>query len=92
MTAAIRDHGGATTSTPPVELARRERFAALESALEALAEDERLAIHLHYLEDDPVEAAGNALGISRSGYYKLLARARNHLAEALRDHAPEDHR
>ncbi len=92
MTAAIRDHGGATTSTPPAELARRERFAALESALEALAEDERLAIHLHYLEDDPVEAAGNALGISRSGYYKLLARARNHLAEALRDHAPEDHR
>ena len=65
---------------------------SLGPALDGLDDDERLAIHLHYLEHDPVTAARNALGISRSGYYKLLARARTHLAETLRDHAPEDHR
>lgn len=78
--------------TPEQELARRERFTALESALDGLADEERLAIHLHYLEHDPVAAARESLGLSRSGFYKLLARARNRLAEQLRDHAPEDSR
>ena len=44
---------------------------------------ERLAIHLYYLEADPVNAAMSALGLSRSGYYKLLSRARENLAGLL---------
>ncbi len=93
MTAATHTHGGVSPSDPPeVDLERRERFAALESALDRLPDDERLAIHLHYLEHDPVSAARRTLGISRSGFYKLLGRARSHLADQLRDHAPEDSR
>lgn len=92
MSAAIRTHGGTSSVTPEQELSRRERFAALESALENLADEERLAIHIHYLEHDPVAAAKESLGLSRSGFYKLLARARTQLANQLRDHAPEDSR
>ncbi len=51
-----------------------------------------LAIHLHYLEHDPVDAAMRTLGLSRSGFYKLLGRARASLADLLRDFAPEDNR
>ena len=90
VSASIQNHGGVSSVTPEQELARRERFAALESALDGLADEERLAIHLHYLEHDPVAAARESLGLSRSGFYKLLARARNRRAEQLRDHAPED--
>ena len=42
---------------------------------------ERLAIHLYYLDADPVGAATSALGLSRSGYYKLLSRAHGRLAD-----------
>jgi RNA polymerase sigma-70 factor (ECF subfamily) len=92
MTAAVHEHGGVSTTAPTADLERRERFAALESALERLPDDERLAIHLHYIEPDPVAAARRTLGLSRSGFYKLLARARARLADLLRDHAPEDSR
>jgi DNA-directed RNA polymerase specialized sigma24 family protein len=51
--------------------------------MERLDDRERLAIHLHYLESDPVKAAASALGLSRSGYYKLLARARERLASLM---------
>lgn len=92
MTAAAREHGGVTSASPDADLERRERFAALESALDRLPDDERLAIHLHYLDPDPVAAARRTLGLSRSGFYKLLGRARARLADLLRDHAPEDSR
>lgn len=58
----------------------RERQALLSAALDELDPRERLAIHLHYLEEDPANAARHALDLSRSGYYKLLARARERLA------------
>jgi RNA polymerase sigma factor (sigma-70 family) len=59
---------------------RCEQLAQLSKALDQLPDRERLAIHLYYLETDPVTAATSALGLSRSAYYKLLARARDHLA------------
>jgi RNA polymerase sigma-70 factor (ECF subfamily) len=67
---------------------RSEALSRLSSALDELPDDERLAIHLYYLEPDPVVAAGNSLGISRSGFYKLLARAREHLGLKLGSVAP----
>lgn len=62
-----------------------EQLARLSVALDALSKDERLAIHLYYLERDPATAATSALGLSRGGFYKLLARARNRLAALLRE-------
>ncbi len=65
-----------------------EALARLSAALDELPDDERLAIHLYYLEPDPVAAAATGLGCSRSGFYKLLARAREHLATFLGSVAP----
>ena len=70
-------------STPPAPAAsaeRDEQLRLLDEAIQQLDGRERLVIHLYYLEADPVRAAGEALGLSRSGYYKLLARARRRLA------------
>ncbi len=66
----------------PVEQA--EDLERLDDALNAIDDRERLAIHLYYLESDPVQAAESALGLSRSGFYKLLGRAREHLANLMR--------
>lgn len=63
---------------------RAEQLDRLGEALMRLPDDERLAIHLHYLEADPVRAAMPALGVSRSGFYKLLSRARQRLGDWLR--------
>ena len=67
---------------------RAEELRRLDGALDRLAKRERLAIHLYYLETDPLKAAESAMGLSRSGYYKLLARAREHLAALLREEPP----
>ena len=72
----------------PAGAEHAEALSRLSSALDELPDDERLAIHLYYLEPDPVVAAGSALGISRSGFYKLLGRARDHLASILGSVAP----
>ena len=89
MTSVINQHGAVDRRRPSADAERRERFAALEAALDRLPDQERLAIHIQYLEHDPVDAARRALGLSRSGFYKLLGRARSRLADQLRDHAPE---
>ncbi len=57
-----------------------EQLDRLTAAIDALPEHERLAIHLHYLDPDPTEGAAATLSLSRSAYYRLLARARQHLA------------
>lgn len=70
----------------PIDDAERgEGLDRLGEALDALDDDQRLALHLYYLDADPVRAAAEALGLSRSGYYKLLQRARNNLATILRE-------
>lgn len=72
-------------SSPDQRSAHREQLDRLTAAMDRLADDERLALHLHYLEADPATAAADALGLSRSGYYKLLKRARASLAELMQE-------
>ncbi len=76
---------GATTGDPAGESEHAEQLERLGAAMEKLDDRERLAIHLYYLESDPVKAATDALELSRSGYYKLLARARERLADLMAD-------
>ena len=64
---------------------RADQLQRLSAAIEQLDDDERLAVHLHYMDRDPVRAAAQALGLSRSGYYKLLAKARTHLESLMRE-------
>ncbi len=66
-----------------------EQLDRLDGALEKLDDRERLAIHLYYLEADPVRAAASALGLSRSGYYKLLSRARGNLTQLMNAQASQ---
>ena len=37
---------------------------------------ERMAMHIFYLDEQPVEMARKTLGLSTSGFYKLLERVR----------------
>jgi RNA polymerase sigma-70 factor (ECF subfamily) len=76
---------GTTAGDPAGESEHAEQLTRLGAAMEKLDDRERLAIHLYYLETDPVMTATDALGLSRSGYYKLLGRAREHLAELMAD-------
>ena len=71
-------------ATAPEQADRAEQLQRLDDALDRLDDRERLAVHLYYLDADPVNAAASALGLSRSGYYKLLARAREHLADLMK--------
>ncbi|MCH8822138.1 MAG: sigma-70 family RNA polymerase sigma factor [Planctomycetes bacterium] len=71
----------AVTPTDSVEHA--EQMQQLDKAIDQLDDRQRLAIHLYYLEKDPVQSAQSTLGLSRSGYYKLLAKARDSLAQLM---------
>ncbi len=77
-----------TAPSPPNPASTAEhtdQLDRLSGAIDRLEDDERLAVHLHYLDKDPVRAAAQSLGLSRSGYYKLLARARTHLESLMRE-------
>ena len=74
--------GGENTDT--VDRAHRtEQLQRLDAALQKLPDSERLAIHLQYLDPNPAGAARRALGLSKSGYYKTLERARTRLASLM---------
>lgn len=66
------------------EAAEDLRLAELREAVRQLPEQERMAIHLFYLEEQPAEMARQVLGISQSGFYKLLERAREHAGAIMR--------
>ena len=55
----------------------------VREAIRDLPERERLAVHMHYLCEQPAETAREALGLSSSGFYKLLERARRRLRARL---------
>lgn len=81
-------HGAQQPLAPEAAAMRHDQLERLTAALDQLPDDERLAIHLQYLDNDPVGAARSALGMGRSGYYKLLARAREHLAQLMGTEVP----
>jgi RNA polymerase sigma-70 factor (ECF subfamily) len=70
-------------SAPSAPLERSEALAHLGRAIDTLPEDLRLALHIFYIERDPVSVAKEALGISRAQFYRLVAEARNLIAAQL---------
>lgn len=84
MIAAAALQQAAVSDSIAGEASRREALDRLTAVLGALDDNERLAVHLHYLDADPVTAARESLGLSRSAYYKLLQRARAKLAALMR--------
>jgi len=80
MQAAIERQSEAA---PSAAVERQETLARLGSAIDSLPRDVRLALHLFYLEPDPVDAAKRALGISRAQFYRLVAEARQLISAQL---------
>jgi RNA polymerase sigma-70 factor (ECF subfamily) len=66
-----------------VEQGTNETIELVRAAVRELPERERLAIHIRYLCDEPAAAAHRAIGLSPSGFYKLLERARRRLRARL---------
>lgn len=58
-------------------------WSDVQAAMSALTEDERLGVHLFYLEEQPADLARQLLNLSSSGFYRLLTRAREKLAQRL---------
>ena len=73
----------ATAAPPPAEDDRSEEF---HRALLSLRKKERLAVQAFYLQGESVERARAVLGLSRSGFYRVLQRARERLARRMRDY------
>ena len=68
----------------PVETRSDDLIEHVRAAIRDLPERERLAVHMHYLCEQPAERAREAIGLSSSGFYKLLERARRRLRARLR--------
>lgn len=57
-----------------------DRLESLLALMEDMPEMERLALHAFYLEGQNADQAAARVGLSRSGFYKLLDNARRRLA------------
>lgn len=68
----------------PERLDHEDQWSDLRTALASLPEDERLGVHLFYLEEQPADLARQLLNLSLSGFYRLLDRAREKLAQRLK--------
>lgn len=55
----------------------------LREMITTLPERERLALHTFYLQGNSAEAARRTMGLSRSGFYRVLERARKRLEKLL---------
>jgi RNA polymerase sigma-70 factor (ECF subfamily) len=73
----------ATDAAEPA--ATQEGLEEIHRAILSLPEKERLAVHAFYLEGHSAERSRALLGLSRSGFYRLLQRARERLARLMRD-------
>jgi RNA polymerase sigma factor (sigma-70 family) len=65
----------------------RDEIASLmkheRKSVSSLTEKERLALHVYYLQERNVEEARSVLGLSRSGFYRVLSSACERLRGAL---------
>lgn len=59
------------------------RLEKLREKIAELPEKERLILHTFYLQENSAEDARRIFGLSRSGFYRVLERARQQLAELL---------
>jgi RNA polymerase sigma-70 factor (ECF subfamily) len=59
------------------------RIEQLQAMITKLPEKERLALHIFYLQDKSADNARRIMGVSRSGFYRVLDRARKRLERLL---------
>lgn len=59
------------------------RIELLREMIRTLPEKERLVLHTFYLEGKSTEVARRTMGLSRSGFYRVLERARKRLEKLM---------
>ncbi|MHC4456075.1 MAG: RNA polymerase sigma factor [Planctomycetota bacterium] len=59
------------------------QIGQLRGAIAKLSEKERLALHTFYLQGKSAEDARRIMGLSRSGFYRVLERARKRLEKLM---------
>lgn len=77
------DHAAPERSNPDVQVQQEELERAIDAAILALPEKQRMAVALRRFEDMPYEEICVVLGMSLSAVKSLLFRARNDLKEKL---------
>lgn len=60
-----------------------DRIELLRKMIATLPDKERLALHVFYLQNSSADSARRVLGLSRSGFYRVLERARKRLEQLL---------
>jgi RNA polymerase sigma-70 factor (ECF subfamily) len=60
-----------------------DRIEQLREVITALPDKERLALHTFYLQDKSADNARRIMGLSRSGFYRVLERARKRLEQLM---------
>lgn len=60
-----------------------DRIELLRKMIATLPEKERLALHTFYLQGKSADNARRIMGLSRSGYYRVLERARKRLKQLM---------
>lgn len=79
-----------TTSAPDQQVLENELVKAIDSAIQALPEKQRLAVILRRYEDRSYEEIADVLGLSLSAVKSLLFRARTQLKENLQPYLESD--
>ncbi|MCU0914866.1 MAG: sigma-70 family RNA polymerase sigma factor [Planctomycetes bacterium] len=69
----------------PTRVDNDGELARLGTLLAGLPEQERLALHAFYLQEESAEEARSLVGLSRSGFYRVLKQARARLRRQLSD-------
>jgi RNA polymerase sigma-70 factor (ECF subfamily) len=65
------------------EMTDDNRIELLRQMIRTLPERERLALHTFYLQGNSAERVRMIMGLSRSGFYRILERARNRLEKLM---------
>jgi RNA polymerase sigma-70 factor (ECF subfamily) len=68
-----------TVPDPPDD----DRIELLRKMIATLPDKERLALHTFYLQGNSADNARRIMGLSRSGYYRVLERARKRLKQLM---------
>lgn len=63
---------------------QNDRLGYLSEAMQQLDEQERLALHVYYLQGEDVDEVKRLLNVSRSGLYRLLARGREKIEKFIK--------
>jgi len=76
--AGLNDIKAAAPETPD-----DSRIELLRKMIKTLPEKERLALHTFYLQGNSADNVRRIMGLSRSGFYRLLGRARKRLEKLM---------